>query len=56
MASDNACVLNEWNFRTNNILSSNSLDTEVDFPHGKISSIFMERPVCFPPKDDKYHL
>ena len=56
MASNNSCVLNEFHLRTNNILSSNSLETEVDLPHGKISSIFMERPMCFPPKDDKYHL
>ena len=38
------------------ILSSNSLETEGDFPHGHMSSIFMERPMCFTPKDDKYHL
>ena len=49
-------VLNEFHLRTNNILSSNSLETEGDFPHGKMSSIFMERPMCFPPKDDKYRL
>ena len=56
MASNNASVLNEWHLRTNNILSSNSLETEGDLPHGKMSSIFMERPLCFPPKVDKYHL
>ena len=42
--------------RTNNILSSNSLETEGDFPHEQMSSTFMERPMCLPPKDDKYHL
>ena len=31
MASNNACVLNECLLRTNNILSSNSLETKVDF-------------------------
>ena len=46
MASDNACVLNEFHLKNNNILSSNSLETEGDFPHGKMSSIFMERPMC----------
>ena len=56
MASDNVCVLNEYHLRTNNILSSNSLETKGDFPHGKMSSIFMEMPMCLPPKDDKYHL
>ena len=56
MASDNACVLNECHLRTNNILSSNSLETEGDLPHGKMSSIFMERPMCLPPKADKYRL
>ena len=56
MALDNACVLNEFHLRTNNILSSNSLEIEGDFPHGLMSSIFMERPMCFPPKVDKYHL
>ena len=54
MASDNACVLNECHLRTNNILSYN--ETEGDLPHGKMSSIFMERPMCFSPKADKYHL
>ena len=34
MASDNACVLNQYHFRNNNILSSNSLETEGDLPHG----------------------
>ena len=34
LASDNACVLNECHLRTNNILRSNSLETEGDFPHG----------------------
>ena len=56
MAPDNACVLNECHLRTNNILSSNSLETEGDFRHGKMSSILMERPMCLPPKSDKYHL
>ena len=56
MAPDNACMLNECHLRTNNILSSNSLENEVDLPHGKMSSIFMERPMCFPQKDDKYCL
>ena len=56
MESDNACVLNEFHLRTNNILSSNSLETEGDFPHGQMSSIFMETPMCFPPKADKYRL
>ena len=56
MASDNACVLDECHLRTNNILSSNSLETEGDLPHGKMSSIFMERPMCLPPKADKYRL
>ena len=56
MASDNACVLNEFHLRTNNTLSSNSLETEGDLPHGQMSSIFMERPMCFPQKADKYHL
>ena len=56
IALDNACVLNECHLRTNNILSSNSLETESDFPHGKMSSIFMERPMCFPPKANKYCL
>ena len=46
MASDNACVLNEFLLRTNNILISNSLETIGDFPHGHMSSIFMERPMC----------
>ena len=55
-ASDNACVLNECHLKTNNILSSNSLETKGDFPHGQMSSIFMERPMCFPPKADKYRL
>ena len=32
--SDNACVLNEFHLRTNNILSSKSLETEGDLPHG----------------------
>ena len=54
MASDNVCVLNECHLRTNNILSYN--ETEGDLPHGKMSSIFMERPMCFPPKVDKYRL
>ena len=49
-------VLNEFHMRTNNILSSNSLETEVDLPHGQMSLIFMERPMCFPPKANKYHL
>ena len=49
-------VLNEFHLRNNNSLSSNSLETEGDFPHGKMSSIFMERPMSLPPKDDKYHL
>ena len=56
MASDNACVLNEFHLRTNNILSSNKLETEGDLPHGQMSSIFMERPMCLPPKADKYCL
>ena len=56
MASDNACVLNEFHLRTINILSCNSIETEGDFPHGYMSSIFMERPMCFPPKAYKYHL
>ena len=56
MASNNSCVLNECHLRTNNILSSNSLETEGYFPHGKMSSIFMEIPMCLPPKDDKYFL
>ena len=34
MASDNACVLDECHFRTNNMLISNGLETEGDFPHG----------------------
>ena len=38
MALDNACVLNECHLRTNNILSSNNLETEGDFPHGHMSS------------------
>ena len=42
--------------RTNNILSSNSLETEGDLPHGKMSKIFMERPMCLPPKADKNRL
>ena len=46
MALDNACVLNEFHLRTNKILISNSLETEGDFPHAKMSSIFMERPMC----------
>ena len=56
MAWDNACVLNECHLRTNNILSSNSIETKGDFPHGKMSSIFMERPMCLTPKADKYCL
>ena len=56
MATDNACVINESHLRTNNILSSNSIETEGDLPHGQMSSIFMERPMCLPPKADKYHL
>ena len=56
MASDNACVLNECHLRTNNILSSNSIETEGDLPHGQMSSIFMERPMCLPPKANKYCL
>ena len=56
MASDNACVLNECHLRTNNILSSSSLETEGDLPHGQMSSIFMERPMCLPPKAEKYRL
>ena len=48
MPSDNACVLNECHLRTNNILSSNSIETEGDLPHGKMSSLFMERPICLP--------
>ena len=36
MASDNAFVLNECHLRTNNILSSNSLETEGDLPHGQM--------------------
>ena len=56
MASDNDCVLNECHLRTNNILNSNSLEIEGDLPHGKMSSIFMERPMCLPPKADKYCL
>ena len=32
MASDNACVLNECHLRTNNILSSNSLETDTLVP------------------------
>ena len=56
MESDNACVLNEFHLRTNNILSSNRLETKGDLPHGKMSSIFMERPMCLPPKADKYCL
>ena len=55
MALDNACVLNEFHLRTNDILSSNSLESKGDFPYGKMSSIFMEMPMCFPPKVDKYH-
>ena len=47
-------VLNECHLRTNNILSSNSLETEGYFPHGQMPSIFMERPMCLPPKADKY--
>ena len=46
MASDNAFVLNEYHLRTNSILSSNSPETEGDFSHGQMSSIFMERPMC----------
>ena len=42
--------------RINNILSSSSLETEVDLTHGKMSSIFMEMPMCLPPNADKYHL
>ena len=38
MSSNNACVLNEFHLITNNILSSNSLETEGDLPHGKMSS------------------
>ena len=38
MALDNYCVLNEFHLRTNNILSSNSLETEGDLPHGQMSS------------------
>ena len=38
MASNNACVLNEFHLITNNILSSNSLETEGDFPHRNMSS------------------
>ena len=49
-------MLNECHLRTNNILSSNSIETEGDLPHGQMSSIFMERPMCFPPKADKYRL
>ena len=56
MASDNAYVLNECHLRTNNILSSNSLETKGDLPHGQMSSIFMERLMCLPPKTDKYRL
>ena len=40
MASDNACMLNEFHLRTNNILSSNSLETKGDLPHGPMSSFF----------------
>ena len=56
MASNNSCVLNEFHLRTNNILSSNNLETKGDLPHGQMSSIFMERPMCFPPKANKYRL
>ena len=56
MASDNACVLNEFYLRTTNILSSNSLESKGDLPHGKMYLVFMERPMCFPPKVDKYCL
>ena len=37
MALNNSCVLNEFHLRTNNILSSNSLETEDDWTHGKMS-------------------
>ena len=53
MALNNSCVLNEFHLGTNNIISSNSLESEGDLPHGQMSSIFMERPMCFPPKADK---
>ena len=56
MASDNVCVLNKFHLTTNNILSSNSIETKGDFSHGNMSSIFMERCMCFPPKDNKYCL
>ena len=46
MALDNGCVLNECHLRTNNILSSNNLETKGHLPHGKMYSIFMERPMC----------
>ena len=46
MSSENACALNECRLRTSNILSSNSLETGGDLPHGQMSSIFMERPMC----------
>ena len=36
MASNNACVLNEFHLITNNILSSNSLETKGDLPHGQM--------------------
>ena len=36
--------------------SSNSLETKGDFPDGKMSSNFMERPMCLPPKADKCRL
>ena len=55
MASNNDCVLNEAHLRTNNILSFNSLETKFDLLHGKISLIFMESPMCLPPKADKYN-
>ena len=51
MASDNACVLNEFHLRTNNILSSNSLETKVShgvmkFPYLPINDIVDIRKLC----------
>ena len=50
MASDNGYVLNEFHLRTNNILSSNSVEAEGDLPCGKMSSILMERSGVFSTK------
>jgi len=55
-AAANAFLLKECHLRTCNTISSNSLETEGDLPHGQMSSIFMERPTCLPPKADKYRL